>query len=220
MSILMLIVFALLVFEMTLMIIILLPLPQKVQSSIVSSIYTSLQNPQIRIGLYFVAIVVSLMFADSFKTSFPARGTEGSLVTESVPSAGVPISKTIGQSIWDVRSKKFYAQRNLYISGAVLFLLVAIYFDVLLLETLVRNKNHLVEAAGLNKQKGKKDSTTTIEFEKLKEELKQREVDLSTLKKQVEGIHAEYQKKADAEKVETAKDTSDSKKVVETKKDA
>jgi len=207
MSLLMSIVFAVLVFEITLLAIMLLPLPQGMQRSLVLTIYSLLQNAQIRMGIYFIALIVSLMFFDAAKTSFPREDHSFS----AFEAQNYPVTKTIGQSIWDVRSRKFYAHRNLYITGAVLFLMIAIYFNALLLSSIVRNKEKLAELTNPNKStKG----TSSIEYEKLQHELKQKEDDVRTFKKQLKGIHAEYQKKADeASEKDGQKDTtSDSKK--------
>lgn len=177
------------------MTIMLLPLPQQVQQSLVNTVYSALQNQQIKVGLIFAALIVSMMFIDAAKTSFPKEGS-ASLFSANSITQNYPITKTIGQSIWDVRSKKFYAHRNLYITGAVIFLMIAIYFDTLLLESIVVHKDKLVELAGLKGSKG----TSSVEYEKLEQTLKQRETDVATLEKQVDGLNTELQRKADAKK--------------------
>lgn len=205
MSLLMSIVFAVLVFEMTLLAIMLLPLPQGMQRSLVTTIDSLLRNSQIRVGLSFIALIVSLMFFDAVKTSFPHK--DSSFAAFSAQS--YPVTKTIGQSIWDVRSKKFYAHRNMYITGAVLYLMVAIYFNDLLLSSIVRNKEKLIKATDPKAKQTEK--TSSIEYEKLQHELKLKEDDVATFKRQLNGMHAEYQKKADdstkvAEKTEKTTD--------------
>lgn len=98
-------------------------------------------------------------------------------------------------------AKKFYHQRNFYITGIVLYLGVVIPTIVKLLGKIVKWDNNLVSKANLGDDK---------ETQELKLLLEQKKTDVETLKKQIEGLQKAYDKKAD-EKVVKVEENSKTK---------
>ncbi|KAH3671035.1 hypothetical protein OGAPHI_000746 [Ogataea philodendri] len=195
MSLQMNLIFGLLVFEMALMAVLVSPLPHKVQDAAVNAAYRLLQNQQVRVGLVFGASVLAMMFIDASRTAMPYIPKEfytgGAGSGANLP----PVPPMFAGASWsEVRVRKFYAQRNMYLTGATLFLGLAVCFNIRLLKSLVKNKMLLIDAG---KASDEKTGTTTVEFEELKQELKKKELDVENLKKQIKGLHTAYQQKAD-----------------------
>lgn len=204
MSLLMSLVFGILVAEISLISFISLPLPQGIQKRIVRLFYAVVISQQFRVGVSFVAMIISFIFLDSLKSS---------VVWE---SAGDPSNPH--RTIWDIRVKKFYAQRNLYITGAILFLLGATYFNILLLESIVKNKERLIGLLEEVKTQ-QKEGVSSVEYQRLQEELKRKDLDAAVLRKQVESAHKAYQAAADEQaKAESVAATAEPV-AVEAKKD-
>lgn len=91
----------------------------------------------------------------------------------------------------EVQARKFYSQRNMYLCGFTLFLsLILNRTYIMILEIL-----QLEEKVKQNEQdKGKGSSQ---EVTRLKNELASRDTDIQALKKQCEGLTAEYHKLGD-----------------------
>lgn len=88
----------------------------------------------------------------------------------------------------DQLASKFYAQRNLYITGAVLYLSMAINTVVSILEKLVRKESSFRELS-------KSTNSTDIDDEEirsLRDQILKRNVDIATLKKQLKGLQTAY----------------------------
>ncbi|KAG7838021.1 hypothetical protein KL943_000097 [Ogataea angusta] len=195
MSLQMMIVFGLLVTEMTLMTILVMPLPHKVQDGFVNLAYKLLQNPNVKVGLVFGASVLSMMFMDALRTAVPKIPKE---YHPGMPSSGnlPPVPTMMAGATWsEVRVRKFYSQRNMYLTAGALFLGIAIYFNIILLKSMVKNKEKLIKATVVSKDK--KKGVSTVEYEVLKQVLKKKELDVENLKKQIKGLHEAYQSKAD-----------------------
>ncbi|KAG7784031.1 hypothetical protein KL910_002546 [Ogataea haglerorum] len=194
MSLQMMIVFGLLVTEMTLMTILVMPLPHKVQNGFVNLAYKLLQNPNVKVGLVFGASVLGMMFMDALRTAVPKIPEE---YRPGMPASGnvPPVPSMIAGATWsEVRARKFYSQRNMYLTAGALFLGIAIYFNIILLKSLVKNKEKLIKTTTVGK--GKK-AVSTVEYEELKQVLKKKEIDVENLKKQITRLHEAYQNKAD-----------------------
>lgn len=108
----------------------------------------------------------------------------------------------IGQERSDVQARKFYSQRNMYLCGFTLFLsLILNRFYVMILDVLrleEENKRFKGDPKASGKQSEKlanADQAGTIG--QLKRELEKKDRDIATLKKQAEGLGAEYNKLGD-----------------------
>ncbi|KAM9913364.1 hypothetical protein OXX69_001708 [Metschnikowia pulcherrima] len=85
----------------------------------------------------------------------------------------------------DQLASKFYAQRNLYLSGAVIYLGLSIHTVLAIMGKLVAK-----EASYRDSQN--EGETNTEEIAKLKETSRKREVEITAMKKQIEGVQKAY----------------------------
>lgn len=81
---------------------------------------------------------------------------------------------------------KFYSQRNLYLTGAVLYLMLAIRTVTTIVEKLVKKEGEYRELVA------KKAGGDSGEVDKYTELIKIRERDVQGLKKQIEGLQRAY----------------------------
>ncbi|GME86506.1 hypothetical protein B5S28_g5258 [[Candida] boidinii] len=214
MSIQMTLIFGTLVAEMAILTIFVLPLPHKVQDKFVLTFYKLFENQNVKIGSGFFLSLISIIFFDALRVSIPSIPSDDNIDLLSTnnfgesglfndhPNRGGLGAQTKNNFIinpWEARAKKFHAQRNLYITGAVLFFAVSIFTIVILLKSMVKNKEKLISIKKGQDNIDEKDSNelTLTEFELLKEELRKKETDAVTLRKQYEGLSKSYNLAAD-----------------------
>ncbi|ONH71132.1 Endoplasmic reticulum transmembrane protein 1, partial [Pichia kudriavzevii] len=77
----------------------LLPLPPKLQTVLISNYDKLISNPNISIILSFIDVLIGIMFVDAFKNGFGMIGKEDEVIEYS-------------KNLWETRSRKFYSQRN------------------------------------------------------------------------------------------------------------
>lgn len=187
MSIQMNLVFTLLIIETIIISILLLPLPPKVQKRLINYYDLSIKNTNFSIILIFIDSLVSIMFVDSIKNGFKFNSSDEII--------------EFNKNVWDNRSKKFYGQRNMYILGAILSIQMLIWFLIIMIKSIVKNKNVLLQLSkGEEKSVDNEDNELTTEYEKLK-------IDVDTLNKQYDSLWKAY-----SEKNETATTEEDNKK--------
>ncbi|CCE89068.1 Piso0_001866 [Millerozyma farinosa CBS 7064] len=181
MSIQMSLIFGTLLLQMTALLVILLPLPLKARKAIVNMAESLKSSKNFNIGLWFSLILLGLQFADCFNRlqRFSHIGNPYLLVS----------SRDIDYSAisYDQLASKFYSQRNLYLTGAVLYLTLAINTVLGILKKLVS------KATEYNKISSEgTEETEPSEAEKLKSEIKSKDASITGLKKQIEGLQTSY----------------------------
>ena len=110
---------------------------------------------------------------------------------------------TVGTERMEVQARKFYSQRNMYLCGFTLFLSLILnrtyimILDVLRLEE--ENRRLKGESTGSEKSSEKlANAGESGEIAKLREEIKRKDLDIDTLKKQANGLSNEYNKLGDS----------------------
>jgi hypothetical protein len=102
----------------------------------------------------------------------------------------------MGHERLEVQARKFYSQRNMYLCGFTLFLsLILNRTYIMILETLrLEGKVKQYEGSETNTKQAEKLAVAGDpgEISRLKREIKLREQDIETLKKQAAGLHREY----------------------------
>ena len=108
----------------------------------------------------------------------------------------------IGSERMEVQARKFYSQRNLYLTGFTLFLSLILnrtyvmILDILRLEE--ENKRMKGDPKANTRSSEKLDQAGEMgEIGRLKRELERRDKDIATLKKQSEGLSREYNELGD-----------------------
>lgn len=174
------IVFAVLVTEMVVLFIYLLPMPFVIRRNLVNGAAALRQNANFKVGLVFSSILMALQFTDCVKKLQRYAHTDNPYYAQMANAARG------GDMLYDQLALKFYAQRNLYITGAVLYLALSINTVVSILRNLVTK-----EAALRKLQQEPKHDDSEVVAE-LKKQLKQKETDLETMKKQLKSAQTAY----------------------------
>lgn len=177
MSIQMSLVFATLVVQMGVLVVLLLPLPHSVRVRIVDLTWVLQRSNQFRVVVVFTSLLLGLQFVDCLRrldrfnaTSASFRGYQnmsGTLTHEQLAS-------------------KFYSQRNLYLTGAVLYLGLSIGTVVTILRKLAKKE---ADFRALARPGAGDDQSEVEKYELL---IKRRETEIAALKKQVLGLQRAY----------------------------
>lgn len=179
-------VFATLMFEMVSLLLMVLPLPHPVRVKMVD-LATILQNlKNFQIGLWFTVILLGMQFVDCIQRlqRFGHLGNPYFALNSN--------SSQFGSVTYDQLALKFYSQRNLYITGAVLYLMLAIFTVNTILKKLVLKETEYRKLAADEKSDVSSDDKESDEIAKYKKLIEQKEVDIATLKKQVNGLQKSY----------------------------
>lgn len=167
------------------------PLPYKIRKGLFNWLSTSPIVAKVAYALKISFIFIAILFVDALQR-----------MQRTV--AEVEAAKSGGQGLQDVRSetnhaaKKFYAQRNVYLTGFTLFLSVVLTRVFAIILDLIETQTAY---AGLEQQVGNDNrpgnDALTKEVEELKRKLAAKTQDFDTLKNQAASQAAEYNRLAD-----------------------
>ncbi|EMG47496.1 YET1 Endoplasmic reticulum transmembrane protein 1 [Candida maltosa Xu316] len=173
MSLQMSIVFCTLIVQMVILLTLVLPLPYVVRKKIVDVTFTLQKNQNFRVGVVFSIVLMSLQLFDCIQRLNKYADSE--------------LNKNFPGIDYDRLASKFYSQRNLYLSGAILYLMIAIQTVITIVRKMVLKEKIFRES---NKKPVTDDEATAVEKLKHLIELKQQDID--TLKKQISGLQKAY----------------------------
>lgn len=171
-------VFGVLVAEMVVLFVYLLPMPFLVRRKLVNGAAAIRQNANFKVGLVFSTILMALQFMDCLKKLQRYAIIENPYFAQNTARGS--------DMLYDQLALKFYAQRNLYITGAVLYLGLSINTVVSLLRNLVSKEAELRKV-----QLAPKETDSDV-LELLRKELKLRELDIETMTKQLKSAQVAY----------------------------
>lgn len=188
-------VFLLLVAEMTLFVLLIVPLPYTWRLKLYTFISESPIVAKAQYALKITFIFILILFIDSVNRVYRVQ-IELAAASE---QAGTGRS-VLGHDRMEVQARKFYSQRNMYLCGFTLFLsLILNRTYIMILETLrleTKIKQYEADVKATGKQAAKIEQAGG-EIADLKKELAKKELDLETLKKQCEGLTREYNEVSD-----------------------
>lgn len=187
MSIQMTMVFVTLCVEMLILFIMVLPLPQIVRRKIIGAIDVLKGSSNYTVGVIFLSVVLGMQFIDCLNKLRRFDYLKNPYFTSS--SMGNPSSMLTNDQL----ASKFYAQRNLYISGAVLYLELAIFTVSTHLRKLVAKEDRLRSFNIKSESKDEKVDDAQ-EVEKYQVLIESKEKDIATMKKQIAGLQGSYDK--------------------------
>lgn len=180
MSIQMNLIFGVLLGQMVILPLLLLPLPFKIRTKILDVAALLQQSTNFKVGVVFTTLLLGLSLIDCVNrlSRYSSYGDEYSATLKT----GVTLTH-------DQLATKFYNQRNLYLNGAVLYLELSIYTIVGVLRKLVKKETEFRALSSIDKGDFASEAE---EVEKYKDLIKQKEIDISTLKKQIQGLQRAY----------------------------
>lgn len=167
--------FTLLVLQMTALAILVFPLPLVLRKKAFMIYQRAYDSKELRTVGVVTTVLIGLQFSDSLRSSWKWH-REYTQNHSMVTSA-------------DLLARRFYSQRNLYISGAILFLTLAI-------PTVFSIVRRLIKYEEL-KRKANDPKAVEERVEQLTKQLASKDLDLKTLQKQKSGLETSYNKLAD-----------------------
>ncbi|ORY54812.1 B-cell receptor-associated protein 31-like-domain-containing protein [Pseudomassariella vexata] len=184
-------VFLLLVAEMALFMLLVLPLPFTIRRKMFNFISENPIIAKLQYGLKITFIFILILFVDSVNRVYRvqvelAAATEGSKGNASI----------MGHERLEVQARKFYSQRNMYLCGFTLFLSLILNRTYSMILEVLRLEDKVKQYEGTDKRTKDSEKLAVAgdagEISRLKKEIKRRDVDIETLKKQSESLQREY----------------------------
>ncbi|KAH9003674.1 B-cell receptor-associated protein 31-like-domain-containing protein [Lactarius hatsudake] len=190
--------FLLLASEMVSFCVFVAPLPFKVRRKLFRFLSESPITAKVAYGLKISFIFVGVLFVDALQRMFRIN-----MEIEAAKSGGLAHTQDI-RTETSHAARKFYAQRNVYLTGFCLFLSLVLTRTFHIIQDLIETQD---EFAKLKKATASNSRNDLVAGEQTKEidRLKQ---DLETLKQQAKSQAAEYDRLADQYNKETGKPTS------------
>ncbi|KAJ9502775.1 Endoplasmic reticulum transmembrane protein 3 [Exophiala xenobiotica] len=187
-------VFAILVSEMALFIALVIPMPFTVKRKMFNFISESPLVAKLQYGMKITFIFILILFLDSVNRVYRVQVEMASLMND---SSGAGRAAAMGSDRMEVQARKFYSQRNMYLTGFTLFLSLILnrtygmILDVLRLEEKVKMYEGDPQAGGKDGQKLDPHFRAN-EIGELKKQLEKKDKALQAMKSQAEGLQKEY----------------------------
>ncbi|RMZ76224.1 hypothetical protein DV738_g5057, partial [Chaetothyriales sp. CBS 135597] len=192
-------VFGLLVTEMVIFGALIVPLPFTFRRKVFNFISESEIIAKLQYGLRITFIFILILFIDSVNRVYRVQVELSALYKD---TTGAGRAAALGSDRAEIQARKFYSQRNMYLTGFTLFLsLILNRTYVLTLENLrLQEKIRLHE--GDPTAGGKEGLKLSGEYRgetigQLKNDLVKKDKELAALKKQSEGLRREYNELSD-----------------------
>ncbi|KAK6526691.1 hypothetical protein TWF281_009893 [Arthrobotrys megalospora] len=183
-------VFALLMFEMGIFMVLILPLPLTWRRQMFTFISTNPLIAKLQYGLKITFIFILILFIDSVNRVYRVQRE---LADYNSPGRSTTI---VGHERTEVQARKFYSQRNMYLCGFTLFLSLILNRTYVLILDILR----LEEQVKLGQKSGNKNIQ---DYEALKEELRRKDLDLQAMKEQAKGLGMAYDELSDQVKTDS-----------------
>ncbi|KAI0016142.1 B-cell receptor-associated protein 31-like-domain-containing protein [Xylariomycetidae sp. FL0641] len=184
-------VFVLLVAEMSFFMLLVVPMPFKVKRSFFTFLSENSIVGKVRYGLKITFIFILILFLDSVNRVYRVQMELAAATDNAKGSAAV-----MGHERLEVQARKFYSQRNMYLCGFTLFLLLIVNRTyIMILETMrLEEKLRQYEGTDSNTKKSAEMAAAGKpgEIARLRQEIEKRDRDIANLKKQAEGLSREY----------------------------
>ncbi|CAD6633192.1 XXYS1_4_G0006930.mRNA.1.CDS.1 [Saccharomyces cerevisiae] len=182
--------FLLLTVEMVMLFIFVLPLPFRIRRGIFSTYNQLTAKQQIKTIIFITGCLVGLLFIDSWKRSQIRVSLYHNDNSGSIGSSAVTPIQAL--------ASRAYNQRNMYISGFILYFSICIPTVMSIVKRLVKYQGLIneQEKQKLNKpsSNSKKDSNEA-DSTKLQEELRKKQISLEGLQKQIKNLEKYFDEK-------------------------
>ncbi|EPS40522.1 hypothetical protein H072_5598 [Dactylellina haptotyla CBS 200.50] len=188
-------VFALLMFEMGIFLVLILPLPLTWRRQMFTFISTNPLIAKLQYGLKITFIFILILFIDSVNRVYRVQRELSDAAQAATGNRG-GAAAILGHERTEVQARKFYSQRNMYLCGFTLFLSLILNRTYVLILDILR----LEEEVKLGRSSGNKGIK---DYEALKEELRKKDIDLQAMKEQTKGLGRAYDDLSDQVKVES-----------------
>jgi len=187
-------VFVLLVVEMVLFVALIIPLPFTVKRKMFNFISESPLVAKLQYGMKITFIFILILFLDSVNRVYRVQVEMASLLKD---SSGAGRAAAIGSDRMEVQARKFYSQRNMYLTGFTLFLSLILNRTYGMILEVLRLEEKLKLYEGDPKAGGKEGEKLDKHYRadqigELKKQLDKRDKELAAMKSQAQGLQREY----------------------------
>jgi len=187
-------VFLLLVTEMSIFMLLIVPLPYTWRRKLFTFISESPLIAKLQYGMKITFIFILILFIDSVNRVYRVQ-IELATAQNNSKNGGTTVLG--GSERMEVQARKFYSQRNMYLCGFTLFLSLILNRTYVMILDVLRLEEKVKRYEGDPATKGKDSEKLAQagnagEIGKLKNQLAQKDRDIETLKKQAEGLSREY----------------------------
>lgn len=176
-------VFMLLLAEMSIFLLLVLPLPFTWRKKLFQFISENPIIAKLQYGLKITFIFILILFIDSVNRVYRVT-TE---LSEGNPRTG---TAAMGPERMEVQARKFYSQRNMYLCGFTLFLSLILNRTYSLILDVLRLEDVVKEMKEGGKTVGGKDESEVVQ--NLRKELARKDREIEVVRKQAEGLSREY----------------------------
>lgn len=173
--------FCLLIFEMSFIFILVLPLPFRIRKSVVAVYDRAIVNTQSKTAIGILIFLVTLLFVESQK-----RANTNVLLPHHPAAESNPNGITSTESL----ATRAYNQRNMYISGFILYFSICIPTIMSIVRKLVKYEIQI-------RAKNEKVGSDCEEYNDLKKLLKEKEASLMALKTQMSNLEKSFDAKVE-----------------------
>ncbi|KAK9371281.1 B-cell receptor-associated protein 31-like-domain-containing protein [Lipomyces kononenkoae] len=182
-------VFVILMVEMISFFFLVTPLPFNFRRRMFHFISTSDLIARTEYTLKIVFVFILILFIDSVNRVYRVQ-------QDVIASTASGTVITTGSDRLEIQARKFYSQRNMYLCGFTLFLSVILNRTYVLIVDLFATEDKLA-AVQKSAVAASVIASKDEEIAELKAEVKTKNTDIETLRKQCEGLSAEYHKLGD-----------------------
>ncbi|KZV70555.1 B-cell receptor-associated 31-like protein [Peniophora sp. CONT] len=192
--------FMLLASEMATFVVFIAPLPFAVRKRFFNFLATSPIVAKLAYGLKISFIFIAILFVDALQRMFR--------VATEVEAAKVGSGMQDVRTETNIAARKFYAQRNVYLTGFCLFLSVVLTRTFYIIQDLIHTQDEYAKLKKTTAGNTRESGDAGKQIEDLKKQLAEKDKkirDFDTLKKQANQQAAEYDRLADQYNKETGK---------------
>ena len=177
------IVFALLVFEMAMFMVLIVPLPFSARRKLFQFLATSEVVAKINYGVRITFIFVAVLFIDAFQRMMKVS------VEAHTPQEQKGFADYRTEA--NYHAKKFYAQRNVYLTGFTLFLSLILARTHSLVLDLINAQEELASSI----ENGAADKQSKVEIETLRKQVDQQQKEYNRLSDELAKAQSEVSDK-------------------------
>ncbi|EEY17647.1 hypothetical protein D7B24_009057 [Verticillium nonalfalfae] len=189
-------VFVLLMLEMTLFMLLIIPLPFTIKRKLFTFISESPIVAKIQYWMKITFVFILILFIDSVNRVYRVQ-VELAIATEKQNNGAA----VMGHERLEVQARKFYSQRNMYLCGFTLFLSLILNRTYVMILEVMRLEDRVKSYEGTNSNTKESEKLAVSgkpgEIAKLRKELDVKTQDLENLKKQSTQLHKAYDELSD-----------------------
>ncbi|KAI4861495.1 B-cell receptor-associated 31-like protein [Hypoxylon rubiginosum] len=184
-------VFVLLVAEMTIFMLLVVPMPFTIRRKMFTFLSENTIVAKIQYWMKITFVFILILFLDSVNRVYRVQLELATAVDSNKGAAAV-----MGHERLEVQARKFYSQRNMYLCGFTLFLSLILNRTYTMILEVLRLEEKVKQYEGTDRKTKESEKLATAgkpgEIARLKTEVEKRDRDIENLKKQAEGLSREY----------------------------